>query len=141
MDKLVRFEYKDIKTLLTQWGRWSKTSQDIAGIGYKPLSIYTQSKGGEGSSYEFDTIMIEIDKAMQWLKASNHFDYRMLKLKYKYGFSFNRIADKLTKELPQYRKNGKKMHNNTAQNYVELAENTLLIYLQNIPCKSERYVI
>lgn len=86
--------------------------------------------GCGGSSREVDTEMLAIDNAMLWLKEHSKFDYRMLKLKYRYGYSFNRIADKLTKELPQYRKTGKKMHNNTAQNYVDLAEKTLMQYLQ-----------
>lgn len=124
---------QDIKILLTRWGQWSNISSDIAGIGFKSLwhSLLPQHGcPGSGSSYEVDSDMLAIDSAMQWLKQHSEFDYRLLKLKYRYNYSFNRIADKLTKELPQYRKTRKKMHNITAQNYVDLAEKTLIQYLQ-----------
>jgi hypothetical protein len=124
----------DIKILLTRWGQWSNVSSDIAGIGFKSLWHSLLPQHGcpkSGSSYEVDSDMLAIDSAMQWLKQHSEFDFRMLKLKYRYNYSYNRIAEKLTKELPQYRKNGKKMHNNTAQNYVDLAEQTILKYLQN----------
>ena len=124
----------DIKILLTRWGQWSNVSSDIAGIGFKSLwhSLLPQHGcPGSASSYEVDSDMLAIDSAMQWLKQHSKFDYRLLKLKYRYNYSFNRIADKLTKELPQYRKSGKKMCNKTAESYVKLAELTLLRYLQN----------
>lgn len=124
----------DIKILLTRWGQWSNVSSDIAGIGFKSLwhSLLPQHGcPGSASSYEVDSDMLAIDSAMQWLKQHSEFDFRMLKLKYQYNYSYNRIAEKLTKELPQYHKSGKNMHNNTAQNYVDLAEQTILKYLQN----------
>lgn len=124
---------QDIKLLLTRWGQWSNISSDIAGIGFKSLWYSLLPQHGcprSGSSYEVDSDMLAIDSAMQWLKQHSEFDFRMLKLKYRYNYSYNRIAEKLTKELPQYRKTGKKMHNNTAQNYVDLAEQTILKYLQ-----------
>ena len=122
----------DIKILLTRWGQWSNISSDIAGIGFKSLwhSLLPQHGCPSGSSYEVDSDMLAIDSAMQWLKQHSEFDFRMLKLKYRYNYSYNRIAEKLTKELPQYRKTRKKMHNITAQNYVDLAEKTLMQYLQ-----------
>lgn len=126
---------QDIKLLLTRWGQWSNVSSDIAGIGFKSIwhSLLPQHgcPSRSGSSYEVDSDMLAVDNAMQWLKQHSKFDYRILKLKYRYGYSYNRISEKLTKELPQYRKSGKKMHNNTAQNYVDLAEQTILKYLQN----------
>ena len=126
----------DIKILLTRWGQWSNVSSDIAGIGFKSLwhSLLPQHgcPSQSGSSYEVDSDMLAIDNAMLWLKEHSKFDYRLLKLKYRYNYSYNRIADKLTKELPQYRKTRKKMCNKTAENYVNLAEQTLLRYLQNL---------
>ena len=124
---------QDIKLLLTRWGQWSNVSSDIAGIGFKSLWHSLLPQHGcprSGSSYEVDSDMLAIDSAMQWLKQHSEFDFRMLKLKYRYNYSYNRIAEKLTKELPQYRKTRKKMHNITAQNYVFLAEKTLMQYLQ-----------
>ena len=86
--------------------------------------------GCGGSSREIDTEMLAIDKAMLWLKEHSKFDYRLLKLKYRYNYSFNCIADKLTKELPQYRKTRKKMCDKYAKSLMELAELTLLVYVQ-----------
>lgn len=134
----------DIKILLTRWGTWSRDGGTIVvgsatvirgssmNLGYKSMwDVINGMTGCGGSSREIDTEMLAIDSAMQWLKQHSEFDFRMLKLKYRYGYSYNRIAEKLTKELPQYRKNGKKMCNKTADNYVNLAEQTLLRYLQN----------
>ena len=74
--------------------------------------------------------MLVIDSAMQWLREHSEFDYRLLKLKYRDNYSSNRIADKLTKELPQYRKTGRNMCDKYAKSLVELAELTLLGYVQ-----------
>lgn len=133
----------DIKLLLTRWGSWSRDGGTIVvgsatvirgssmNLGYKSMwDVIHGIAGCGGSSREVDTEMLAIDNAMLWLKEHSKFDYRLLKLKYRYNYSFNRIADKLTKELPQYRKTRKKMHNITAQNYVDLAEKTLMQYLQ-----------
>lgn len=133
----------DIKLLLTRWGSWSRDGGTVVvgaatvirgssmNLGYKSMwDVIHGIAGCGGSSREIDTEMLMIDNAMLWLSEHSKFDYRLLKLKYRYGYSFNRIADKLTKELPQYRKTRKKMHNNTAQNYVDLAEKTLMQYLQ-----------
>lgn len=125
----------DIKILLTRWGQWSNISSDIAGIGFKSLWHSLLPQHGcpnTGSSYEVDSDMLAIDSAMQWLKQHSEFDFRMLKLKYRYNYSYNRIAEKLTKELPQYRKNGKKMCPKYAKTLVELAENTLQKYLETV---------
>lgn len=135
--------HSDIKLLLTRWGSWSRDGGTIVvgsatvirgssmNLGYKSMwDVIHGIAGCGGSSREVDTEMLAIDNAMLWLKEHSKFDYRLLKLKYRYNYSFNRIADKLTKELPQYRKTRKKMHNITAQNYVDLAEKTLMQYLQ-----------
>lgn len=125
----------DIKILLTRWGQWSNVSSDIAGIGFKSLWHSLLPQHGcpaSGSSYEVDSDMLAIDSAMQWLKQHSEFDFRMLKLKYRYNYSYNRIAEKLTKELPQYRKTGKKMCPKYAKTLVELAENTLQKYLETV---------
>ena len=125
----------DIKILLTRWGQWSNISSDIAGIGFKSLWHSLLPQHGcprSGSSYEVDSDMLAIDSAMQWLKQHSEFDFRMLKLKYRYNYSYNRIAEKLTKELPQYRKTGKKMCPKYAKTLVELAENTLQKYLETV---------
>lgn len=120
----------DIKILLTRWGQWSASSgQDI---GFKSIwLVLLPHAGGNGSSFEVDSEMLVIDNAMGWLKDKSPFDYRLLKLKYRYGYSYNRLADMLTKTLKQYRKSGKRMCDKKAKNYTELAENTLLKYLQN----------
>ncbi len=135
--------HSDIKLLLTRWGTWSRDGGTVVvgaatvirgssmNLGYKSMwDVIHGMTGCGGSSREIDTEMLMIDNAMLWLSEHSKFDYRLLKLKYRYGYSFNRIADKLTKELPQYRKTRKKMHNITAQNYVDLAEKTLMQYLQ-----------
>lgn len=120
----------ELKILLTRWGQWS-ASGGQGNTGFKSIwSALIPHAGGNGSSPEVDSEMLMIDTAMGWLKDKIPFDYRLLKLKYRYGYTFNSIADKLTKELPQYRKSKKKMHNNTAQNFVDLAEKTLLEYLK-----------
>ena len=134
----------DIKLLLTRWGTWSRDGGTIVVgsatvirgssmyLGYKSMwDVIHSIAGCGGSSREVDTEMLAIDSAMLWLKEHSKFDYRLLKLKYRYNYSFNRIAERLTKELPQYRKSGKKMCNKTAESYVKLAELTLLRYLQN----------
>ena len=135
----------DIKLLLTRWGSWSGDGGTIVvgsatvirgsstNLGYKSMwDVIHGIAGRGGSSREVDTEMLAIDNAMLWLKEHSKFDYRLLELKYRDGYSYNRIADKLTKELPQYRKSGRKMCNKTAENYVNLAEQTLLRYLQNL---------
>lgn len=137
--------HSDIKLLLTRWGTWSRDGGTIVvgsatvirgssmNLGYKSMwDVIHGMTGCGGSSREIDTEMLAIDNAMLWLSEHSKFDYRLLKLKYRYGYSFNRIADKLTRELPQYRKTRKKMCNKTAENYVNLAEQTLLRYLQNL---------
>ena len=133
----------DIKLLLTRWGTWSRDSGTVVvgaateirgssmNLGYKSMwDVIHGIAGCGGSSREIDTEMLAIDKAMLWLKEHSKFDYRLLKLKYRYNYSFNCIADKLTKELPQYRKSGKKMCDKYAKSLVELAELTLLVYVQ-----------
>lgn len=135
----------DIKLLLTRWGSWSRDGGTIVvgsatvirgssmNLGYKSMwDVIHGIAGCGGSSREVDTEMLAIDNAMLWLSEHSKFDYRLLKLKYRYGYSFNRIADKLTKELPQYRKSGKKMCPKYAKTLVELAENTLQKYLETV---------
>lgn len=133
----------DIKILLTRWGSWSRDGGTIVvgsatvirgssmNLGYKTMwDVIHGIAGCGGSSREVDTEMLAIDNAMLWLKEHSKFDYRLLKLKYRYGYSYNRIAEKLTKELPQYRKSGKNMCDKYAKSLVDLAELTLLGYLQ-----------
>ena len=142
---MIELKHSDIKILLTRWGTWSRDGGTVVlgaatvirgssmNLGYKSMwDVIHGMTGCGGSSREIDTEMLAIDNAMLWLSEHSKFDYRLLKLKYRYGYSFNRIADKLTKELPQYRKSGKKMCNKTAETYVNLAEQTLLRYLQNL---------
>ena len=123
---------QDIKLLLTRWGQWSANGgHDIGNTGFKSIwASLLPSAGYCGFGVGVDNEMLVVDCAMCWLKEKSSFDYTLLKLKYRYGYSYNRIADKLTKELPKYRKTRKKMHNITAQNYVDLAEKTLMQYLQ-----------
>lgn len=142
---MIELKHSDIKLLLTRWGQWSHSGGTVVvgsntvvkgsstNLGYKSMwdVIHGLAGGCGGSSYEVDTQMLMVDNAMIWLDEYSNFDYRLLKLKYRYGYSYNRIADKLTKELPQYRNSGKKMCNKTAENYIDLAEQTLLRYLQN----------
>jgi hypothetical protein len=135
----------DIKLLLTRWGTWSRDGGTVVvgsatvirgssmNLGYKSMwDVIHGMAGCGGSSREVDTEMLAIDNAMLWLKEHSKFDYRLLELKYRYNYSFNRIADKLTKELPQYRKTRKKMCPKYAKTLVELAENTLQKYLETV---------
>ena len=135
----------DIKLLLARWGTWSRDGGTVVlgaatvirgssmNLGYKSMwDVIRGMAGCGGSSREVDTEMLMIDNAMLWLSEHSKFDYRLLKLKYRYGYSYNRIAEKLTMELPKYRKTRKKMCNKTAERYVDLAELTLLKYLNNL---------
>lgn len=134
---------QDIKLLLTRWGQWSHGGSTVVvgaatvirgssmNLGYKSMwDVIHGMTGCGGSSREIDTEMLMIDNAMLWLSEHSKFDYRLLKLKYRYGYSYNRIADKLTKELPQYRRYKKKMCDKYAKSLVDLAEMTLLGYLE-----------
>lgn len=137
--------HSDIKLLLTRWGTWSRDGGTVVvgaatvirgsgssmNLGYKSMwDVIHGMTGCGGSSREIDTEMLAVDNAMLWLSEHSKFDYRLLKLKYRYGYSFNRIADKLTKELPQYRNTRKKMCDKYVKSLVELAELTLLGYVQ-----------
>lgn len=124
--------YTELVALLRRWGQWTgKSTTRIAHekLGYKSMFDFLIPCGG-GASFEVDTEMLAVDRAMNWLRNQSPLDYRLLKLKYRYGYSSNRIADKLTKELPQYRKSKKKMHHTTAESYVNLAEMTILGHLE-----------
>lgn len=134
----------DIKLLLARWGTWSRGGGAVVvgaatvirgssmNLGYKSMwDVIRGMTGCGGSSREVDTEMLMIDNAMLWLSEHSKFDYRLLKLKYRYGYSFNRIAEKLTKELPQYRKTRKKMCDKYAKKLVDMAEDTLLKYFEN----------
>lgn len=123
----------DIKILLTRWGQWSANGgQDIGNTGFKSIWVsLLPSTGCYGFGSSVDNEMLAVDSALCWLKEKNCFDYALLKLKYRYGYSYNRLAEHLTRKLPKYHKNNKKMHHKTAESYVDTAERTLLLYLQN----------
>ena len=126
----------DVKLLLARWALWSKDGSTRAlavNLGYKSIwDSLLPCGGNSGSSREVDTEMLKIDGAMAWIKEHSELDFRLLKLKYYDGDSFQRISKKLSRELPKYQQSKTLMCDKHAKNLVELAEQTLAGYL----CKS-----
>lgn len=126
----------DVKLLLARWALWSKdgsTRASATNLGYKSIwGILLPCGVGGGSSCEVDTEMLKIDGAMLWIKEHSELDFIMLKLRYYDDYSFQRIAKKLSRELPKYQEARTLMCDKHAKNLVELAEQTLAGYL----CKS-----
>lgn len=106
-----------IEEILTAWGRWaSQGNSNGSYLGYKSFhSVIFGSCGGGGVSVSQDDDMMAVDRAMSQLKALNPFYFKMLKLRYLYGYSYTRLASKLSRDLPEYRNNHKRMCHKTAK--------------------------
>ncbi|WP_131669237.1 antiterminator Q family protein [Psychrobacter pygoscelis] len=100
----------NIKELLTAWGRWASrgSSQSFTNVGYKSAWAMILPSPGRGVSVDYDSDMLDVEHAMSYLKVHGRWSYRLLKLKYLYGYSYNRLAAKLTRELPEYKRGGDK---------------------------------
>lgn len=109
-----------IKAKLTMWGRWvgrgnvaaSPVGGDSVGscspMGYKSAWSFILPSDGGGVDVGCDDDMLDIEHAMAYLKAHDRYSYRLIKLKYRYGYSYQRLAQKLTKSEPEYRRGGAK---------------------------------
>ena len=109
-----------IKAKLAMWGRWvgrgNIAASPVGGgsvgscspLGYKSAWSLILPDSGGGVDVGCDDAMLEIEHAMVYLKAHDKFSYRLIKLKYRYGYSYQRLAQKLTKSEPEYRRGGAK---------------------------------
>lgn len=109
-----------IKKKLTMWGRWvgrgNIAASPVGGgsvgscspLGYKSAWSLILPDSGGGVDIGCDDAMLDIEHAMVYLKAHDKFSYRLIKLKYRYGYSYQRLAQKLTKSEPEYRRGGAK---------------------------------
>ena len=109
-----------IKKKLTMWGRWvgrgNVAASPVGGgsvgscspLGYKSAWSLILPDSGGGVDIGCDDAMLDIEHAMVYLKAHDKFSYRLIKLKYRYGYSYQRLAQKLTKSEPEYRRGGAK---------------------------------
>lgn len=101
-----------IKAKLAMWGRWvgrgNIAASPVGGgsvgscspLGYKSAWSLILPDSGGGVDFGCDDAMLDIEHAMVYLKAHDKFSYRLIKLKYRYGYSYQRLAQKLTKSLP-----------------------------------------
>lgn len=109
-----------IKKKLAMWGRWvgrgNIAASPVGGgsvgscspLGYKSAWSLILPDSGGGVDIGCDDAMLDIEHAMVYLKAHDKFSYRLIKLKYRYGYSYQRLAQKLTKSEPEYRRGGAK---------------------------------
>lgn len=109
-----------IKAKLAMWGRWvgrgNIAASPVGGgsvgscspLGYKSAWSLILPDSGGGVDIGCDDAMLDIEHAMVYLKAHDKFSYRLIKLKYRYGYSYQRLAQKLTKSDPEYRRGGAK---------------------------------
>ena len=109
-----------IKAKLTMWGRWvgrgNVAASPVGGgsvgscspLGYKSAWSFILPDSGNGVDIGCDDDMLDIEHAMAYLKAHDKFSYRLIKLKYRYGYSYQRLAQKLTKSMPEYKRGGTK---------------------------------
>lgn len=114
---MIDLKGSSIEHLLTAWGRWaSQGNSNGSYLGYKSFhSVIFGSCGGGGVSVSQDDDMMAVDRAMSQLKALNPFYFKLLKLRYLYGYSYTRLASKLSRDLPEYRNNHKRMCHKTAK--------------------------
>ena len=127
-----------IKAKLAMWGRWvgrgNIAASPVGGgsvgscspLGYKSAWSLILPDSGGGVDIGCDDAMLDIEHAMVYLKAHDKFSYRLIKLKYRYGYSYQRLAQKLTKSEPEYRrggtKSGMKMCDKHCKKLVDAAE-------------------
>ena len=116
---MIDLKGSSVEHLLTAWGRWASQGNSNSNgsyLGYKSFhSVIFGSCGGGGVSVSQDDDMMAVDRAMSQLKALNPFYFKMLKLRYLYGYSYTRLASKLSRDLPEYRNNHKRMCHKTAK--------------------------
>ena len=114
---MIDLKGSSVEHLLTAWGRWARQGNSNGSyLGYKSFhSLIFGSCGGGGVSVSQDDDMMAVDRAMSQLKALNPFYFKMLKLRYLYGYSYTRLASKLSRDLPEYRNNHKCMCHKTAK--------------------------
>lgn len=130
----------NIKEQLAMWGRWVSSGGVIAApkggcagsctpLGYKSVWA-TLIPSGSSGGYGCDDDMLLIDNAICNLRFNDKFAYKLIKLKYRYGYPYQRLAQKLTRELPEYKRGGKKagmkMHHPQCKIYVDKAEQAVL---------------
>lgn len=109
-----------IKAKLAMWGRWvgrgNIAASPVGGgsvgscspLGYKSAWSLILPDSGGGVDIGYDDEMLDIEHVMAYIKVHDKFSYRLIKLKYRYGYSYQRLAVKLTKSLPEYRRGGAK---------------------------------
>lgn len=109
-----------IKKKLTMWGRWVGRGNIAASpvgagsvgscspLGYKSAWSLILPDSGGGVDIGCDDEMLDIEHVMAYIKVHDKLSYRLIKLKYRYGYSYQRLAVKLTKQLPEYRRGGTK---------------------------------
>lgn len=95
-----------IKEHLVMWGRWCKGSSSNANLGHQSIWSTILPSGGGGISIGDDDTMLKIEQAVAYLKAYDNQNYRLIKLKYLYGYSYQRLAQHLTKRMKEYQKGG-----------------------------------
>ena len=109
-----------IKAKLAMWGRWvgrgNIAASPVGGgsvgscspLGYKSAWSLILPDSGGGVDIGCDDEMLDIEYVMAYIKVHDKLSYRLIKLKYRYGYSYQRLAVKLTKSLPEYRRGGTK---------------------------------
>lgn|GEM_PF-2182235 len=128
-----------IKAKLAMWGRWvgrgNIAASPVGGgsvgscspLGYKSAWSLILPDSGGGVDIGYDDEMLDIEHVMAYIKVHDKLSYRLIKLKYRYGYSYQRLAVKLTKQLPEYRrggtKAGMKMCDKHCKKLVDAAEN------------------
>lgn len=118
--------------LLQLWGRFYANSKAVETplLGCAPQwSMINETRGKRAQiAPEIETQLITIDKAMNHPKLPVQ-DKSLLFLRYKYGYSYERLARRLSKEFKRSRK--EPMCEATAKNLVKLAESTLALIVYN----------
>lgn len=137
-----------IKAKLTMWGRWvgrgNIAASPVGGgsvgscspMGYKSAWSFILPSDGGGVDVGCDDDMLDIEHAMAYLKGHDQFSYRLIKLKYRYGYSYQRLAQNLTKSMPEYRlggaKAGSKMCDKYCKKLVDIAEQAVCAELERL---------
>lgn len=124
---MIDLKGSSIEQLLTAWGRWASQcgagSTGSSSLGYKSFhTVMFGNHGGRGVSVDYDDEMMSVDRAMSQLKTINPFCFKLLKLRYLYGYSYTRLASKLSRDLPEYRRYHKLMCHKTAKAHVQDAQ-------------------
>lgn len=118
--------------LLQLWGRFYANSRAVETplLGCRPQWAIVNEASGRAANLapEIDAQLIAIDKAINHPKLPTQ-DKSLLLLRYKYGYSYERLARRLSKEFKRSRK--EPMCEATAKNLVKLAESTLALIVYN----------